>query len=472
MHRSIASPRRPRVWRLFLLVCGLACLGVLPLPAQADDADNANNDPQARMQHAKKLADQGEYEAALEEYLWCYDDGGNGHPEFTGVRGSFLLTQISQLGKVYPPALDALRERRNDVEERIDREGVGTQMGMLAMQLAILNHTLGDDDRNVQLYRNLKANYPNHPMLSYLRRTSADALEAAGELEPIVDLLASTADAAADDADWKRPMLPANMPATCRPAYWIDQAAYADRLASSDSEIRNAALESRWELVQRAVAHANVTGDMVFHRTVAVGYFGTFTRALNSWAVRTNSDFAASVNAKRRECVYIHGDCTGEVAVQDGMVHILGDLNGKVVVTGQAEVVVAGNLGADAVITCEGITAIFVGGDAIGNIAAAGSSDIWINGSLYGTVATGNPSTDLYIIGDFLGRVRPTRDASLLHIDVGGYMSTDSFMSICRHDYTEFSASAGVSDRTPGLQTDGPGMVGRSCWVAHAQAGD
>jgi len=69
------------------------------------------NDPMLRMSYGDALAQKGRAEDALSEYLWCFDHGLEHGPGFRGVRLSFLLARIVQLGRTYQAALDELRKR-------------------------------------------------------------------------------------------------------------------------------------------------------------------------------------------------------------------------------------------------------------------------------------------------------------------------------------------------------------------------
>ena len=68
------------------------------------------NDPMQRIQYGRALAQKGKHKEALEEYLWCFDHGMEANPAFAGVRLSFLLGNIHQLGADYKPAIKALVE--------------------------------------------------------------------------------------------------------------------------------------------------------------------------------------------------------------------------------------------------------------------------------------------------------------------------------------------------------------------------
>lgn len=84
-----------------------------------DAADEEPKDPSVQMDYAQELARRGKHEEALKIYLWCFDEGEKHSRSFSGVRISFLLSAIVRLGDQYPPALDALRERRDRNEETI-----------------------------------------------------------------------------------------------------------------------------------------------------------------------------------------------------------------------------------------------------------------------------------------------------------------------------------------------------------------
>ncbi len=79
--------------------------------------DAAPQDPMVRMERARALAEKGEKQQALDDYLWCYDHGCENSPAFVGVRVSFLVADIAALGRSYPPAMDALRTRRDAAEK-------------------------------------------------------------------------------------------------------------------------------------------------------------------------------------------------------------------------------------------------------------------------------------------------------------------------------------------------------------------
>ena len=113
--------------------------------------DDANN-PMLRGDYGDALARKGRYEEALKEYLWCYDHGIEFDRAYYGVRGSFLLSDITQLGSKYPPALQALRTRRDAIAELL-LAGKGSVLD--AGDLASLNKCLGESNATLELYDKL-----------------------------------------------------------------------------------------------------------------------------------------------------------------------------------------------------------------------------------------------------------------------------------------------------------------------------
>jgi hypothetical protein len=106
----------------------------------------------ARYKQAQALAKDGQYEAALKEFLWCYDIGMKQAANLNAVRLSGLVIDIGKLGALYPEALAALRDRR----ERAESRTLASENDFdAASEFAALNRTLGDNERNMELYDQL-----------------------------------------------------------------------------------------------------------------------------------------------------------------------------------------------------------------------------------------------------------------------------------------------------------------------------
>jgi hypothetical protein len=107
-------------------------------------------DPSERMSAARKLVSEGRDAEALTHYLWCYDNGLEHDPYWVGVRASFLLGHIWELGHDlgYAPALAALRERRDVCFSRME-DGSATPEDI--DDFASLNRELRESRRTLEV---------------------------------------------------------------------------------------------------------------------------------------------------------------------------------------------------------------------------------------------------------------------------------------------------------------------------------
>ncbi|HEY3999314.1 MAG TPA: thioredoxin fold domain-containing protein [Candidatus Xenobia bacterium] len=101
------------------------------------------HDPMVRMQLGQALAERGQDAEALKQYLWCFDHGLES-PAYAGVRLSYLLAYILELGQSYPPALTALEARRDAAEAHLTADK--------AMDVAALNEAFKTPERTLRCY--------------------------------------------------------------------------------------------------------------------------------------------------------------------------------------------------------------------------------------------------------------------------------------------------------------------------------
>jgi len=111
----------------------------------------------ARFAHAQELAKNGDYAGALAEFLWCYNQGMPQVPDYRGVRDSFLLSNMADLGKQHPAALDALRDLRDQAKSRILNDA--TDIGAV-QDFSSLNTALNDDNATMDLFNQLSPDDP------------------------------------------------------------------------------------------------------------------------------------------------------------------------------------------------------------------------------------------------------------------------------------------------------------------------
>ena len=123
------------------------------------------NNPMARMKYADALAQKGRDAEALAEDLWCFDHGLQASPSFAGVRLSFLLSDIKNLGVRYPAAEKALEARR---DERQAKVLAGTADEQTTVDLVGLNDALGQKEKNLVLFDLIPATNALHSSFAAL----------------------------------------------------------------------------------------------------------------------------------------------------------------------------------------------------------------------------------------------------------------------------------------------------------------
>ena len=113
------------------------------------EADN----PMLRMALADAYAIWGQYEKALGEYLWCFDEGHKVNPSFIGVRGSFLLGDIVELADRHPPTRTALVARRDALHDEILNDNVNDRV--VVRTFSRINNELEDTENSFSLFEKL-----------------------------------------------------------------------------------------------------------------------------------------------------------------------------------------------------------------------------------------------------------------------------------------------------------------------------
>ncbi|BBM82775.1 thioredoxin family protein [Candidatus Uabimicrobium amorphum] len=110
------------------------------------------DDPSNVMRYARVLIQNEKYEEALEKLLWCFDHGLEKKSSFVGVRSSFLLSEISHLGKEYPQAITALSKRYEERKQKMNNE---TARKMDISDFVTLGEVLKKDSEVMAMYDQL-----------------------------------------------------------------------------------------------------------------------------------------------------------------------------------------------------------------------------------------------------------------------------------------------------------------------------
>jgi hypothetical protein len=121
-------------------------------PAAAAASTLTASAVQARFTRAQDLARRGDSAAALEEFLWCYDEGMVSVQSMGAVRNSFLVGALGRLAAFYPPAEEALRARRDAAERTMRSDPADSQS---ASDFAALNNALGENLRTLEFIKTL-----------------------------------------------------------------------------------------------------------------------------------------------------------------------------------------------------------------------------------------------------------------------------------------------------------------------------
>lgn len=115
------------------------------------------------LEEARKLAEDGKYEEALQKHIWFHEESKKS-PGLGGVRLSFALSEWIELSKKYPPAKKALVDIR-DKNEKALLDGTGNFNNFL--DLSAINEYLGEKDKTYQLFKILHNKHPEIADLCY-----------------------------------------------------------------------------------------------------------------------------------------------------------------------------------------------------------------------------------------------------------------------------------------------------------------
>jgi thiol-disulfide isomerase/thioredoxin len=107
---------------LFIPAAENAIAGITESRIAIENLKKDKDNPMLRMDLANKLVREKKYEEALEQYVWCWEQGEKHSPSFSGVRISFLLGSISRLAREYAPAKEKLNFWLSEAKTQFDSE--------------------------------------------------------------------------------------------------------------------------------------------------------------------------------------------------------------------------------------------------------------------------------------------------------------------------------------------------------------
>jgi hypothetical protein len=123
------------------------------LRSHSKDASR-ERDMQARFEAAKQLLQEQRYSEATEEFVWLWNNIERVEPGMGGVRVSFMAGKIETLVALHGPARQPFEELRNTAGAAADADhGAGRQR----LDWIVLNGVLGDEDRTIAWFDQVKA---------------------------------------------------------------------------------------------------------------------------------------------------------------------------------------------------------------------------------------------------------------------------------------------------------------------------
>lgn len=115
-------------------------------------------DLQQYLHDTRDLVDAGEYAEALERHLWFHHHALEHDESMLGVRLSFALGDWMDLGKSYPPALEALEKLR---EAKTQQLLAGSGDARLFHDVVALNRAFAEEERTMALFEAVIASRPD-----------------------------------------------------------------------------------------------------------------------------------------------------------------------------------------------------------------------------------------------------------------------------------------------------------------------
>ncbi|TKB97698.1 hypothetical protein [Pedobacter cryophilus] len=122
-------------------------------------------DMQKYLTDTRLLIKEGKNGEALERCIWFHHHALEKEKEMTGVRLSFALSDWKKLGEQYPPALDSLKQIRDQKTKRLLN---GEKSTSLFQDVSGINRTLDESDKTIELFKTIQATQPKFAKLCWL----------------------------------------------------------------------------------------------------------------------------------------------------------------------------------------------------------------------------------------------------------------------------------------------------------------
>ncbi len=132
------------------------------------------DNPEIQLDLGRALFGASEFERALGVLLDCFDHSLDHNRSFSGVRGTYILEEIVRLGEFHPPAIAALKARRDQARElllappsraettelriKLDLEpamNLPAPRKKAAKDLLLLNRVLGEEAESINVFNKI-----------------------------------------------------------------------------------------------------------------------------------------------------------------------------------------------------------------------------------------------------------------------------------------------------------------------------
>lgn len=241
------------------------------------------------------------------------------------------------------------------------------------------------------------------------------------------------------------PVTPSNLTGY-DPDKWTDQM----NEAYGDPEQKTAVLASRWLEITWAAGHVNVISPGAFRHSVEFWSSGALRSGNNLH--RHDRDAYEPMSFDVSASVTVRSDNLAPITIkQDAdLIHIYGDLRGRIEVTGDAEIIIGGDIHKRGEIISHGSASIFVGGDVHGPITIHDDGYVWIHGDHHNVIYTGNGKNRVTINGAYKGTIEALDQAAVLFLTVESYMHSNQMRQVAGNVYESLFASVGHSELRAG----------------------
>ncbi|MFK7820624.1 MAG: hypothetical protein AB8G99_18025, partial [Planctomycetaceae bacterium] len=121
--------------------------------------DTGQDSLQRVIREVKRDRLNGHYKTALAKHVW-YHRESRFVPALGGVRLSFVMSDWEELAEVYPAAVKAMRDMRDEAAAIVKGSGPDNEAGGALQDVHIFNQRLNETNKSVEMFQWLHKNKP------------------------------------------------------------------------------------------------------------------------------------------------------------------------------------------------------------------------------------------------------------------------------------------------------------------------